>query len=234
MGDIWVNAKKEAWYHQGISIQNGRPSNMDRILCKEYPSSSGPLLLAAVSDGVGSAKDGAYAAEYAVRSLAAWLEGVGEMRLGLSLRDRVLQINRELIEIAQREGLCTAATLSVLLVLPERYILVHVGDSRVYQIDRTGISQLTRDNVSHTGYLTACLGHWEQIAVQYEEGRTDTEGFLLCTDGLYKHLTPEMLEKRLSLERERKKRGFLEALVRYATDQGETDNISAILIQRKK
>lgn len=229
-----MDTRKEAWRCQGLSVQNRRPSNMDRILCREHLTPEGPLLLAAVSDGVGSAKDGSYASSYAVSSLAAWLEEAGSMRLGLSLRDRVLRINRELTETARKEGLSTAATLSVLLLQGERYVLVHVGDSRIYQYDHGGLCQLTRDDVSAKGQLTACIGHWEQITVQYEEGEADGKRFLLCTDGLYKRIPPEELEKKLASERERRKKSFLEDLIRYAEKQGETDNISAVLIQKKK
>lgn len=224
----------DSWYCCGLSLQNARLSNMDSIFWRERSSSEGSLLLAVVCDGVGSTRDGAFASHYATRALAAWQEETGRSRLGLSLRDRVLDINREVIKEARDKNLDAATTLSALLISKGRYVLVHVGDSRVYQCDRAELRQLTRDDLSGSGRLTACIGRWNTLTVQYEEGEAYGKSFLLCTDGFYKRIAEGDLLKEVNQSHRRRAERTLERLARRAIGLGETDNISAILLQSKK
>ena len=224
----------DSWYCCGLSLQNARLSNMDSIFWREWPSPEGPLLLAVVCDGVGSTRDGAFASHYSTRALAVWQEETDSSRLGLSLRDRVLDINREVIKAARNNNLDAATTLSALLISKGRYVLVHVGDSRVYQCDGAELCQLSQDNLSDSGKLTACIGRWDTLTVQYEEGEADRKSFLLCTDGFYKRIAKDELQKEVNQIHGRRAERMLERLARRAIDLGETDNISAILLQSKK
>ncbi|WP_195986091.1 PP2C family serine/threonine-protein phosphatase [Clostridium sp. D33t1_170424_F3] len=224
----------DGWYGCGLSLQNARPSNMDSIFWKEQRLPEGPLLLAVVCDGVGSTRDGAFASRYATGALAAWLEETDSSRLGLSLRDRVLGINREVISAARDGRLDAATTLSALLITKGRYVLVHVGDSRIYQCDGAELRQLTRDDLSGAGRLTACIGRWDPLTVQYEEGEADGKSFLLCTDGLYKRIEKEDLQREMEQNQGKRAERVLGRLARRAVDLGETDNISAILLQSRK
>lgn len=222
------------WYCDGVCIQNKRPSNMDSIFYAQRDLEGRPLLLAVVCDGVGSAKDGAFASGYCTKKLDQWFQQADNDRLGLTLRDQVLELNQEIITAARTEGLNTATTLSALLIMGERYVVVHAGDSRIYHWDEEGLVCLTQDDVSDQGRLTACIGRWGDVMVRYEEGTVTDGCFLLCSDGLYKHMEETQMQEELTRAGGRRQKKVLERLLKLAVDQGETDNISAILLQNRK
>ena len=222
------------WYCNGISIQNQRPSNMDSVFYAQRGTADSPLLLAVVCDGVGSTADGAFASGYCTRDLGQWFQQADEDRLGLALRDRVLKMNQEIIAAAKTEGLNTATTLSALLIMGGGYVVVHAGDSRIYHCNEERLVCLTQDDVSDQGRLTACIGRWGDVIIHYEEGTVTDGVFLLCSDGLYKHVTETQIQSELRQVKGHWQKRALERLLKMAVDQGETDNISAILLQNRK
>lgn len=210
---------------------------MDSLLLKQRSTDRGAVYLAVVCDGVGSMQDGAYAAAAAVRGLSQWLDGLEDFsRLGLRLRDQVLRLDRDIAQAARSHGLQTAATLSALLLEPERYCTVHVGDSRIYSLSRGVLTQLTRDHVSPGGKLTACLGRERPAALDYGEGAREGQLFLLCSDGLYKRLDPEFLCAQLQKPARSQKEleRTMDKLVQHVVQRGETDNISLAMIQGER
>ena len=68
-----MNIKMGKYVFQGVSIQNQRSQNMDRLLIKEKKVIGGNIYLAAVCDGVGSLEDGAFAASIAIHMLDGWI-----------------------------------------------------------------------------------------------------------------------------------------------------------------
>lgn len=208
---------------------------MDSIFFQGKLLADSPLVLAVVCDGVGSTKDGAFASGYATDMLKKWFFSADRNRLGLSLRDQVLDINRAVIDQASQGSLDTATTLSALLLCRDWYVTVHAGDSRIYRLDPTGLTQLTWDDVSPQGKLTACIGRKADVTIHYDEGPAEPgQRFFLCTDGCYKHLTPQRLEQELAQTSAWRLGGIPKRLVQAAIQQGETDNISAIFTTIKK
>ena len=221
-------------FYGGKSFQNRRDTNMDSLLIKEREISEKKVWFAAVCDGVGSMKDGAYAASAAVHGLSRWFDHVEDTtRLGLQLRDNVLSLNREIVAVAQDKGLQTAATLSALLLERDRYYIVHVGDSRIYSLHQGALSQLTRDHTSPTGRLAACIGRWKEISVDYDEGKPEDRLFLLCSDGLYRRMDMGHLKSKLTDLCRKNLENTIDELIRYVVSRGETDNISLALIKNE-
>ena len=217
--------------YDGISLQNRRARNMASRRLNERQVGGRQLLIAVVCDGVGSLMDGAWAAREAVRMLGLWFDGVGDMeRLGLKLRDQVLEINREICRTAKLQALQTATTLSALLLDGDRYYIVHLGDSRIYRWGQGGLMQLTQDQVLPSGKLAASLGHTDQVIPFYNEGDLGPQKFLLCSDGLYKRMEPEVLLKGLDTATGRNLKKTMQELARYVIERGEQDNISIALV----
>lgn len=219
------------FFYDGMSVQNKRSTNMDSVLVREKELEGTPIYIAAVCDGVGSMADGAVASSAAIRMLNDWFEQVTDARrMGLQLRDCVIEINSKISEAARNAGLRTASTLSALLIDGERYYIVHTGDSRVYSIGNGALRQLTQDQVLD-GKLFSCLGRGEKMTLLYNEGFLTGEAFLLCSDGLYKRVDTRELCAELSGVGRKRLRKSMERLVQSAIDQGERDNISlAVLI----
>lgn len=225
---------RKKWRCQGLSIQNKRPSNMDSILFQQRSTSQGGDFLAVVCDGVGSTRDGARAAAYCTAGLAEWFRRADLSRLGLALRDKVLNLNDELLRQSRAEGLDTATTLSALLLTGREYVTVHIGDSRIYLYSGGQLIQLTQDDSSGQGRLTGCVGRRQDIFLHYDEGAAEDGVFLLCSDGLYKRLSRETLGSEMARSFGRNQKRSLKRLCRAAVAAGSTDNISAILVQQRK
>ena len=155
---------------------------MDSLFVEERRIEEKAALLAVVCDGVGSRADGAFASAYATESLASWFYAqTSAGQLALSLRERVLRINREILIHAEQRGLATASTLAAILLVEDRYSTVHAGDSRIYAVDEAQIAQLTRDDAAADGKLEQYLGRADGLQLQYSEADTSGQSFLLCT-----------------------------------------------------
>lgn len=190
--------------------------------------------MAVVCDGVGSLRDGGFASQYCTRKLTRWFVSAPRQRMGLALRDQVLRLNEQLLELARQRQLETATTLSALLLLNEEYVMVHIGDSRVYSYCDHALHKLTTDDVSDTGKLAGCIGRWADIQLHYEEGQADAQGYLLCSDGLYKGLTDEQIGEHVAKIQGVFRRGRLRKMVGAAVSGGSMDNITAVLFRHRK
>lgn len=223
-----------ACLYDGMSLQNGRSVNVDSLLLKERTIDGCCVCFAVVCDGVGSLRDGAFAASTAVRLLSSWFDGLNEIRrLGLLLRDAVGQADRTIAALAEAQGFRTAATLSALVTDQERYYIVHTGDSRIYGWWNGELEQLTRDQVVG-GKLTSCIGRPAEAVLCYNKGLCRSGTFLLCSDGLYKRMDREFLLNELSHLSPRSLRRTMERLTDHVIGRGETDNISVALMMSKK
>lgn len=220
------------YLYNGISLQNKRQSNMDSLLLKSGRISDKDALLVVVCDGVGSLRDGAFASGTAVRMLSEWFgRETNTDRIGLRMRDAILEINAYIMLEAKRKKMNTASTLSALLLIKDVYYIAHVGDSRIYSYEGDLLSVLTNDDVSESGKLTACIGQTENIVLQYSEGLAAGKIFLLCSDGLYKRMDPNFIVTKMKIENKRSLKESVEALTQYVINIGERDNISLALVK---
>jgi len=203
---------------------------MDSLLMKERDIDGSPTCILAVCDGVGGLVDGAFASSTAVRLLSEWFNGVDSLqRLGLRMRDAVLEINRRIVDMAREKGLRTGTTLSVLLLSDGGYYIVHTGDSRIYLLRNGGLGCLTEDQAQGS-CLTACLGGSERANLYYNEGKFVHGPFLICSDGLYKRVTSQQIQAELEQTNRKNTRKTIERLLQYALERGERDNISLAVV----
>ena len=220
---------------EGICNQNGRETNMDSLLLTERKISGTRSVLAVVCDGVGSLSDGAYASVESIRMLNEWFAMLdGTERAGLVLRDEISSINTRIIAAAKGNGMNTATTLSALLLVGRQYYIVHAGDSRIYSIDGSGLTQLTIDTVNESGALTSGIGHFDNAELYYSEGMVQSDMFLLCSDGLYKRIDDAWIFENIHAGNRKALRKTLSALSDQAIAQGERDNISIAIVKLLK
>ena len=216
----------------GVSLQNGRNMNMDSLLLKCGKIETKDALLAVICDGVGSLADGAFASGTAVRLLSKWFDGIATtQRIGLKLRDAILDINATIVTEAKQNKMDTASTLSALLLLDHEYFFVHIGDSRIYCCENGAVSVLTSDDVSESGKLTAYIGRKEEIFLQYAEGEATGKTFLVCSDGLYKRMDMGFLTSKIKSLNKRTLKELIEDLPKSVIERGEQDNISLALVK---
>jgi protein phosphatase len=194
-------------------------------------------VIAAVADGVSGSHGGREAAEYTVRGLLADYYATPDTWTVPHALDRVLNANNQWLlaqAAARREFAGMATTLSALVLRGRRFVLAHVGDSRVY-LWRDG--QLMRLTTDHTWdrpdmrhVLKRAIGLDPHLAVDYSEDRLrEGDVFLLVTDGVWEPLGDYAMKELL---RERIDPGALaDALARRALARGGQDNASAVVLQ---
>ncbi len=218
-----------SFFFDGVSIRNGRKTNMDSLMIKEKTMLDRKLCIAVICDGIGSLSDGAFASAQAVSELGEWFDlQTDTVRIGLRMRDAVQRADLRISEAAARLGLRTGTTLSALLLDGESYYVVHVGDSRIYSVGDGGLETLTVDQVNN-GRLTSCVGRGD-ATVFYNEGRCGEGRFLLCSDGLYKRMDDALLEQELRSTERRGCKRTIQRLADYVTERGETDNVSLAIV----
>lgn len=222
------------WVFDGLSCQNKRSSNMDRLMVGMRRIENRQVLLAVVCDGVGSAVDGEKAANMTVQMLADWFDAIETVsRIGLELMGRVRIISDYIAQIMNGTERRAATTVSALLLLDEYYYLVHAGDSRVYVFDGGRARQLTTDQAEN-GKLTQYVGQSEPLLPQYEEGALGGGVILLCTDGVFKRIAPDELADLLKKVKPKSIRKTMENVIDLAVRRGESDNITLAIVMKER
>jgi len=139
-----------------------------------------------------------------------------------------------------------ATTLTMVMLVPPRAYLVHVGDTRAYYLRRGRLFQLTRDQtfgqyLLESGAMTEAqvetspMGRTLASAIGSSEvhpsvGLIDLEAgdrLLLCSDGLTKHVPHDDVTR--LLRDASSAREACQTLVAAALAGGGTDNISVVV-----
>lgn len=169
--------------------------------------SIGNLTVAIVCDGVGSATEGAQAAQrttnYLINNLK---QRPRTWSLEKSLISFIKSINSILYQESQvnyeRSELVT--TLTIVIIEGNRLYGANVGDSRVYLYRNKSLNQLSFDHaMEEAGYenvLTQAIGIDQEVEPYYFENIVEKDDkILLCSDGLYSIMSEDRLEQSISL-----------------------------------
>ncbi len=222
------------WVFDGLSCKNKRSTNMDRLMIGVRDVEGQRVLLAVICDGVGSTTDGEKAASITVQMLADWFEAVDAIsRLGLDLRNRILLINQNIAQTLNGNERRAATTVSALLLIDNYYYLVHVGDCRVF-LGYTGeIKQLTIDQAEN-GKLLQYIGQSDHLIPQYDEGPMPEGVILLCTDGVFKRISPDEIAESVKGIKQKTIRKTMESIINQAIQRGEADNITLAIVMKER
>jgi type VI secretion system protein ImpM len=199
------------------------------------------LRLWAVADGMGGLRDGDIASRMVCDSLAntpiaARLDEQIEGVIG-----QLTQVNAYLRRSATREvnPIHSGSTVVVLVIRDQQCAAVWAGDSRIYRLRGSSLSQLTTDHSwNGSGEANANVGDEQAItrAVGGEDSfsadsvRSDIlpgDRFLLCSDGLSRSLDNALLTQLLQ---EREAAACCKELVSQAIARGSTDNVTALVV----
>ena len=211
-------------------------------------SSSGKLFI--IADGMGGHTKGKEASELAVDLVQhVYLETAGE-----SIPDKLISAfkiaNEQIFRIyegnVQFQKMGTTCTAMVLK--DSKAFIAHVGDSRIYKINKEKIEQLTKDhtlveemqkkgiinkeeaqNHPEKSVLFRAIGVEKNVDVDIIKNIVLKEGdsYLMCTDGLAK-VIPEEIHK-IVLENDPKT--ACEQLVELANERGGKDNVTVQIIK---
>ncbi len=176
----------------------------DRIYCSDDTF--------AVADGMGTGEGGKLAAQKAV-------ELVDRYRPFSSLEDIerfFKRANRKIMESIDRLGdrHMAGTTLSLLSLLEDKYMIGHVGDSRIYLWRDGKLNLLTEDQVFLKGgrkYVRALGIEWNPEVLLRSGKLQKGDIFLLISDGMLNLFSDKELESLIDRNVEESARRILEA-----------------------
>ncbi|MCU1659985.1 MAG: family protein phosphatase [Pseudonocardiales bacterium] len=217
-----------------------RQNNQDAVY-------AGPRLLA-LADGMGGHAAGEVASSLVISALAPLDEDDPGDDLLAELRHATVEgnaaITRHVADAPDLDGMGT--TLTAILFAGSRLGLVHIGDSRAYQLREGVFSQITKDDTfvqslidegriteeeAHTHpqrslLLRAITGQDVDPSLTIREARSG-DRYLLCSDGLSGVVSDETLADTLQAYRD--PRECADRMIELALRGGGPDNITCIV-----
>jgi len=141
------------------------------------------------------------------------------------------------------------STVSALLLSPNRYLIGHVGDSRIYIVRDGQMKQLTKDHSlvqeqvdaglltpdqarrhPQSNVITRCIGMADDIEPDVFGGEARVgDAFLLASDGLTGMIEDRRIQQ-LLMSRAKPER-IVDALIQEANMNGGNDNITAVVVR---
>ncbi len=237
--------------------------DQDSLMVKRMKSGRHQMVLAVVCDGMGGGSKGELASASVVKVFNDWAnnelpEMIKRYASKEELRDRwtqlVNQISAKLVEYGKLSGKVVGTTVTVLLIIDDQYFILNVGDTRVYEVRKNAIQQITVDQTIverevRLGILTpekAAVDPRRNILLQSVGASTEVlpdmfvgnvrknSMFIVCSDGFYKRIkeeelnqafAPELFDNKLAI------RSRANEIIQLIRNRGEKDDISVILIK---
>lgn len=223
--------------------------NEDEFVFKIVETKENSFGIFAVADGVGGLCEGKLASSFAISQLNKWWED--EFKANFEDKEYVVSslikciknTNTRLLEKNEQDSKKRATTISVLFIYKQEYFVVHIGDSRIYEINRK-ITQLTKDHIAivdqsagsdmiRRSVLTQCIGVKGEILPFCSNGQIKKNSvFLVCSDGAYKKIPDEEILKTVKANKPHVQE-MCKTLVNAAKERRESDNITVIAVNIK-
>jgi protein phosphatase len=207
-----------------------------------------------VADGMGGHAAGEVASEMAVRIISrelGSLRGLTVEQAGDRLREAIRAANDAIFErtLSEHDKRGMGTTATALVLMPQRYLIGQVGDSRAYLLRDGELSQLTKDHSyvqeqvdaglltpeqarvhPYSNVITRCVGASVDVTADIYFG-TLREGdvMLLASDGLTGMLEDEQLVRILQGDGGPEK--WVDRMIAEANRRGGLDNITAIVVR---
>src|SRR2546423_7268580 len=207
-----------------------------------------------VADGMGGHAAGEVASEMAVEMVSHDLADLNDLeapdahgKVARALRDA----NRAVYERTrtERDKLGMGSTVSALLLSETRYVVGHVGDSRIYLVRDGQMRQLTKDHSlvqeqvdaglltpeqarrhPQSNVITRCIGMAGEIEPDVFEAEARAgDSVLISVDGMT-GLVDDRRIQQLLLSRAKPER-IVDALIQEANVNGGNDNITAVVVR---
>lgn len=222
------------------------------------PDSRGFVLL--VADGVGSMSHAAEGSAKVTDTIARYLTEMSEVSLLAQpnregdvlerLRESVAAAHVELREFALQVGGAAATTITVCHMIWPCAFIAHAGDSRAYRLRDGTLQRMTTDqtmaqvmidagtmsqaDAESSKYKNVLLSAVGGVEFDLDMSVTDlqrSDRWLLCTDGLTKHITEAEIHKLLASDVG--SRRVCEDLVALTLERGAEDNVTVIVAQAR-
>jgi len=207
-----------------------------------------------VADGMGGHAAGEVASEMAVRITSqsiGSLRGLSDEEAGDRIRRAIRSANDAIFErtLSEHDKRGMGTTATVLVLMPGRYLIGQVGDSRAYLLRDGQLQQVTKDHSyvqeqvdaglltpdqarvhPYSNVITRCVGAGIDVAPDIYFGSLDPgDVLLLASDGLTGMLEDEQISN--IMESEGGPQVWVDRMVAEANRRGGLDNITAIVVR---
>ena len=237
-----------------------KANNQDSILIKHASTDIGEVLMAIVCDGMGGLAKGELASATVIRAFSKWfdedlpfeLENLDMQVIGGKWALLLKSLNIQILEYGQQLGANLGTTFSGILFVKDKYVIVHVGDTRIYQIG-SSLNQLTTDQTfvareisrgtmtleqaktdKRRNLLLQCVGASKTVDPQVLCGNVEKGAYMICSDGFRHEITPnEMYESLnpINFMNANAMHNNAKYLIELVKSRQEKDNISVVLIK---
>ena len=233
-----------SWSSFGITdVGKVRKHNEDSLLDKPE------IGLWAVADGMGGHEAGDFASQMIVKSLGKIHQGITLDRYIDDIEDRLVKVNERLITKAREsaKNVTIGSTVVGMLAYDDLCTFFWAGDSRLYRLRNGSLVQLTTDHSQveiyieqglisrqdaathpHGNMITRAVGAAEELYVDFDIQRMQSgDRYMLCSDGLTKHLEDTEFEEMLSVGSAEE---ACKALTELTLERGAGDNVTTIVV----
>lgn len=203
----------------------------------------------AVADGMGGHAKGDVASQMIVETLRKVPENSSLSRRIDDIEDRIIEVNLRLMEKAKESAkrITIGSTLVILLTYDRYCVYMWAGDSRLYRLRDGKLSRITTDHSQvelyieqglisreeaqshpHGNMITRAVGAMDEMYLdmgiqELEQG----DRYLLCSDGLTKHIPDMELQTELG---NGDATGCCKHLIDMVLSRGAGDNVTAIVV----
>lgn len=209
-----------------------------------------------IADGMGGHRGGEVASSDAVKIIKeVFMDNkeslVSKKNIIRVIDDSIQKANKAIYKASLESADCSGmgTTISLCYIYKNKLLIGHVGDSRVYLIEKDEITQLTEDhslvnelvkkgeitkdearNHPKKNMITRAVGTSNDIDVDIIEVKYKNENkLLLCTDGLFNMLSEKEIIEHINQESSILEIG--QQLINDAKSRGGPDNISLIIVE---
>jgi len=234
----------------GTDVGRIRAGNEDNLYADADPERG----LFIVADGMGGHAAGEVASEMAVKIVARELAPYRDLSgpepltaMAHALREANRAIYERTIVEADKQGMGTTA--SCMLMGGGRWIIGHIGDSRVYLMRDGVFRQVTKDHSyvqeqvdagfltpeqaryhPYSNVITRCVGANAMVEADVLEGQLQNgDIYVICSDGLTGMVEDPQLKK--IVESRVTPGRMVDAMITEANRRGGLDNITAVVVQ---
>ncbi|MEX2353956.1 MAG: protein phosphatase 2C domain-containing protein [Gammaproteobacteria bacterium] len=232
------------WTSHAISnVGKVRKHNEDSVLDRSE------IGLWVVADGMGGHAKGDVASQMIVESLKKIHEGTNLPRFIDDIEDRISEVNKKLVEKARESAkkVTIGSTVVILLAYGKYCVYIWAGDSRLYRLRDGKLDQITTDHSQveqyveqglisreealvhpHGNMITRAVGATDELFLDMDiQEMVRGDRYMLCSDGLTKHITDAEIEEFLG-------KGNAEEcctnLINTTLSRGAGDNVTAIVV----
>lgn len=223
--------------------------NQDRIICCVGEKKHKTLAVCCVCDGIGSLPMSEIAAEKMTAGIRRWFDGIigyypdilNNEDICDDLGSTIEELNELIYDYHIENNISIGCTMSTMLVVGNEYYIFHVGDSRIYLVDKN-MQQLTKDEVvtkEKNGRIRKLLANYiaknKNIWMISLSGKLEPgDLFIIGSDGLFNRLDINDVIKQKKYISRKSINKVCSELIDTVLVKGETDNVSCGIIYVKE